>query len=215
MSSACEVLQDEPDRFLDFMLSNRKLRTQIYDEQSFEQALTKTLLSDPSLSEIVSQIKGSGESVGICGQIIFNSDTIQNMIKNNLKSKKDEIKKRISKQKPSLKGKQLKKEIDRRLNISIGVSKSISIKSKQLSINDAVRPIKVSQYQRQGQLVKKSTRRKPRALLREEKDFFINSIKSGKLPSQTYNEYFNAGFQFRSKPSIRTYYYRIKRQLNL
>lgn len=208
VSSACDVLLTEPDRFIDYIVSNPKLRKQIVNEETFGEALEVALKSDPTLAYIPEQIKKKGESFSDCGKNIFNMSSIKKLVNQNISSRRTEMKRRVRKQKPNLSKNAFNKEVERRLRISIGQTKPKRL--KQITIDEATKPVRVKSYVRNGIKVKGKRRTKPRPLVEAEKRWMLKWINKGLLPQQIIDKYYLSGYDFRTKESIRKYYYRLK-----
>lgn len=213
VTSACEILIDEPQRFLDYIFSDPNLRSQIVDKKSFIEALEKTLKSDPSLTNIAETIKKAGESFEVCGQNIFLQNSIQNLIKDNVDKRRDKIEKRVKKERPKLRGKKLEAEIERRLKISIATQSRKVKQTKQVTIDQALKPIKVGDYRRGGQTIKSYRKTKYRNLNTQEKMLIENAIKKNKNPQEVVRLFRESGLPFRTKTSIKRHYYRQKKKI--
>ena len=211
VSSACDTLLGEPDRFIDYIVSDSRLRSKIYDDESFIKALEASLRSDPTLKNIADTIRSEKESFEICGASILKDRRIQNIIEGNIDKKTKDIKKKIRRDKPQLKGRAFNREVNRRLKISIGVSKKKKL--KQISIEEATRPVRVTLYERAGKEIGKHRRTAPRTLTKQETMLIRNAVRKKKMPNQVINDYYNSGLKFRTRESIRKHYYRIKRKL--
>lgn len=209
-SSPCEILKQESERFIDYILSDPYIRQRVFDKESLVLAVRKSFKSDSALANIVSSIDSSGDDLSFCLDELFNTSDIQKLIENNKKQKETEIKQKLKRQRPRLKGKKLSKEIQRRLKQSIGGTKS-SIKRKkpkQITIQEATKPVRVDSYKRDKKTVKKYRRTKARDLTKAEEMLIKNNLK--KKPSKVVEIYYRSGLKFRSEESIRKHYYRIK-----
>jgi hypothetical protein len=213
--SGCEILRSEPDRFINYLFADPKLRKQIVDKKSFGVALEKALMSDTSLANIVEDIRKINGSFEVCGELIFEKKEIQDLIDSNIKFKTKEFRERIKKQHPRWKRARVKKELERRINIFIGTQSSKIKQSKQITIQEATRPVKVTEYTRAGKEIKKYSKTAYRKLTKQERDLISNAVKRGKSPKDTAQRYFDAGFEFRTETSIKRHYYRIKDRLGL
>lgn len=213
MTSACEVLSQQPERFINYVISDNKLRSQIVDEDSFGAVLEKALKSDKSLENIAHTIKNNGESFSVCGIEIYNDEIIQDIKNENISKRRKRIRKRVKVERPELSGRKLKKEIQRRLNISIGGQASKVKKTKQITIQEATKPVTVSSYTRDGTRVEEHIKSKYRSLNKQEEMLIKNQIKRGKKPKEVIKKYYDAGLDFRTETSIRSHYYRIRDQL--
>ena len=214
-SSACSVLIDEPTRFIDYVFSDPKLRKQIVDKKSFAEVLERALRSDPTLVNIVETIKGSGESFEVCGANIFQQKDITDLVNQNLKTKKTEFRKRIRKQHPEWKRGQMKKELERRVKIFVATQSKKVGKTKQVTIQQATQPVRVTGYERAGKTIHSHRKTKYRALIKPEKDLITAHIKKGKTPSETAKAYYDSGLTFRTETSIKRHYYRMKDRLGI
>lgn len=210
MTSACEVLSQQPDRFLDYVLGNVKLRRQIVDDESFAEVLRRVLNSDPSLKNIVTEIDGAGERLEICGKDIFNDPNIQSILQNNIKNRRTRIRKRVKAQYPSYTRTELTKEINRRLKISVSGTKHKVKRTKQITIQQSLHPINVK-YRTSGGKVVKYSRTKPRKLTKPERLLIKSNIKLP--PSEVVKKYYESGLPFRSEESIKNYYRRMKKKI--
>ena len=216
MTSSCEVLHDNPYRFLHYVFADPRLRKGIVDKKSFAQALEKALRSDSSLKNIADEITGSGESMELCGTEIFEIPDIQELVNSNLKEKTKLFRGRIKNQYPNWKRGQIKKELDRRLKILIGTQAGRMERSKQIvSISKATVPIKVEDYYRDGKLIEGYRKTEQRKLNIPQEKLIVNSIKRGKTPKETVKSYYDSGLEFRSEASITGYYWRLKFKLGL
>lgn len=213
VSSACDVLLAEPERFINYILVDKKLREKIIDKKSFINVLEKVLNEDTILSNIVKEIKRRGESLEICAENIYNLKEIQTLIKENLKNKETEIKKRIKKEKPNITKSELLKEVNRRMSIYISTSKTNIKKIKQVTLTDALKPIKVKGYFRKGKKVSGYRKTKNKSLTTQERMLLENAIKKGKKPREVIKEYLQAGIGYRTKISLRKHYYRLLRDM--
>lgn len=207
-SSGCEILDGEPSRYIGYILSDKRLRKNIYDMDSLKKVVRQIFKSDPSLNEIIKDIDKKGIDLSICLDGIFNTIDIQKMIETNIKQKKTEIKQRLKAQRPALKGKSLKKELQKRLKQSISGSKARIKKTKQITIQDAERPISVKEYRRKRKKVKSYSKTKHRGLTRAEEMLIKNNIR--KRPSEVVQIYLKSGLRFRTAESVKKHYYRMK-----
>jgi hypothetical protein len=82
-----------------------------------------------------------------------------------------------------------------------------------VTINQALRPVEVSDYVRQGQTVKGVSRTKPRQLSSQERMLIENFARKGKGASKTIKEYYASGLSYRSPESIKKHYLRIKKKI--
>lgn len=211
MTSACEILDQEPERFLDYILADANLRKQIVDDKSFEEVLRRVLESDPTLKNIVNVIDGVGESLEVCGRNILLDNNIQELIRRNTVNRRARIRRKVKKQHPSYTRGQLTKEINKRLKISISGAKHKVKQTKQVTISKSLQPVRVGSYDRKGKVIgayRKTTHRK---LTRAEKMLIKNNIKLP--PSEVVKKYYDSGLTFRSETSIKRHYYRMKRKL--
>jgi hypothetical protein len=213
MSSACEVLRDEAQRFVDYIFADQRLRSKIVDKRSFADALEKVLKSDPSLAQISAEIRSKGESLEICGQDIYEDSAIQDIIKRNVASKKKEISRRIKIEKPSLSKIEKMKEINRRLKIFISSSSARIKQTKQVSLKQALQPVKVKEYEREGKKIHSYRRTEYKQLTAQERMLLENGIKKGKSVSQVQKDYLQAGLGFRTNTSLKRHYYRLKQKI--
>jgi len=207
-SSGCQILDQEPSRYIGYILNDKRLRAKIYDKESLTKIVRQVFKSDPSLNEIIKDIDKKGVDLSTCLDGMFNTIDIQKIIETNTKQKETEIKQRLKIQRPSLKGKSLKKEISKRLKQSIGVSKAQVTKTKQVTIQDALRPITVKEYKRKTKTVKRYSKTKHRGLTRAEEMLIKNNIR--KRPSEVVQIYFKSGLRFRTAESVKKHYYRMK-----
>lgn len=206
----CDILLTEPDRFIDYILADSRARTKIVDIESFAKIFGQVLESDDQLIFLRKKLQQKGESLEMCGKNIFNHARIQRIVKGNVGLKEKQIRARVKKQKPKLKGKALEKEVQRRLNISI---KSTGRKKlKQITIDESLQPVRVDKYERKGVSIKSHRKTAHRPLTRQEKMLITNGIKKGKSASQVIQNYYDSGLKFRSKESIRKHYYRVERK---
>lgn len=210
VSSACDVLLTEPDRFTGYLLSDPEIRKKVYNKKTLEEVARRVFKSDPTLNNIIRQIDSSGDDLKMCLDGVFQSPEIQKIVQDNIKQKKTELRRRIKKQRPSLKGKKLQKELDRRLKISIATTEQQTKKVKQVTIADALQPVRVKSYTRQGKAVKGYRRTKSRELTTAEQTLIRNNKRIGKTPSEVVQIYLKSGLKFRSPESIRKHYYRIQ-----
>lgn len=213
MSSACLVLQDEAQRFVDYIFADARLRSKIVDKRSFADALEKVLKSDTSLSEIPAKINKSGESIEICGQNIFENSAIQNIIKRNVASKKREFGRKVRIERPSLSRIERLKETNRRLKIFISSSSARIRQTRQVSIQQALQPVKVKGYEREGKVIHSHQRTEYTPLNTQEKMLMENAIRKGKSLSQLQSDYIQARMGFRTKTSLKRHYYRLKQKM--
>jgi hypothetical protein len=213
MSSACEVLRDESQRFVDYIFADARLRSKIVDKRSFADALDKVLKSDPSLAEISAEISRKGESLEVCGQDIFNDPAIQDIIKKNVVSKKREISRKVKIERPSLTRIERLKETNRRLKIFITSSSARIRQTKQVSIQQALQPVKVKGYEREGKIIHSHQRTEYTPLNTQEKMLMENAIRKGKSLSDLQSDYIQARLGFRTKTSLKRHYYRLKQKL--
>ena len=153
MGSSCEILQSDPERFVNYILNDRRMRNQIYDEDSFEKVARKVLKSDDSLNNIIKDIDSRGEDLSYCLDGAYTSPEIQRIVSGNIKNKRKELSKRIRALKPKLKGAKLRAEIDKRLKQSIGISKHQIVKTKQVTIMESLKNVKIDKYKRTGKVV--------------------------------------------------------------
>lgn len=213
MSSACDVLLNEAQRFLDYILTDEKMRQKIVDKKSFNAVLEKVLKSDPTLRNIPIEIKNKGEDIDICGQNIYNEPAIQSIIKRNIGKKKQEISKKVKQDRPTATRTQRIKETLRRLHIFIGGSEQKVRQTKQVSISEAMHPVRVKEYKRGTQTVSGYRKTKYKSLTMQEKMLLENGIRKGKKPSEVANDYLQAGLGYRTATSLKRHYYRIKGQM--
>lgn len=207
-SSGCEVLDEYPSRYIGYILNDKRLRAKIYDMDSLVKVVRQVFKSDQSLSEIIKDIDKKGIDLSVCLDTMFNTIDIQKLIETNTKQKETEIKQRVKRDKPSLRGRALSKEIQKRLKQSIGVSKAQVKKTKQVTIQDALRPITVKEYKRKRKVVKKYSKTKHRPLTKAEEMLINNNIR--KRPSEVVQIYLKSGLRFRTAESVKKHYYRIK-----
>jgi len=213
VTSACQVLIDEPERFLDYLLSDPNMRNKIVDDKSFIEVATRVFKSDPTLANILATINRSGESLEICGKNILNEKAIQDIINNNQTKRRVTIEQRVRRQRPKLKGKQLTKEIDRRLKISIsGQAGKIRQSTTQVTIEQSLKPVAVGGYVRNGKTIKPYRKSKYKKLNKQEEMLLDNAIKRGKSLSDVYKVYLESGLGegFRTKTSLKRQYERRK-----
>lgn len=208
MGSACDVLRDNPRRFIDYVMSNQKVRNDIVDEESMRTALETVLKSDPSLTNILKGLAKDGDSLEKCSVKITQHEDIKSLTNRNIRSRRKEIRKRVRRDRPALKGKEFRKEVKRRLNISIGVRKS-KVKTIQLTIDQAKKPVKIRSYSRRGKTVKRYSRSESRDFTKAETDLLKNNIH--KTPSVIIKKYYDAGLTFRTKTSLRRKIYRLRK----
>jgi hypothetical protein len=215
MSSACDILSEESRRFVDYVLVNPKLRNNIVDKATFFDALEKALRSDPSLVNIADTIRKSGESFEVCGSGIYDQPAIQDLLKRNSRSKKADIRKKVKADHPTLKGRELTKEVDRRYKIFASTSQQKIKQVRQVSLDEALKPLKVGSYERQGKFVQNYRKQKAKSLTMQERMLIENAIKKGTPPSQVYRDYVQSGLGYRTQISIKRHYYRIKQKERL
>lgn len=215
MSSACEILSSETARFIDYLLADTKVRSKIVDQRSFVDALDKVLKSDASLSNIPAEIKRKGESLELCGIDIYNDPSIQNIIKRNVGSKRREINKRVRMEKPTWTRTQRMKEANRRMQIFISSSSQKIKQTKQVTIAEATRPVKVKEYDREGKKVSGYRKTEYKTLTMQEQMLLENGIRKGKKPSEVAKDYLQAGLGFRTGISLKRHYYRLKDKLKI
>jgi len=208
MGSGCEIINSQPNRYIGYILNDKRLRAKIFDKESLTKVVRQIFKSDPSLNEIVKDIDARGDDLTTCLDGIFNTIDIQKVIETNTKQKKTEIKQRLKTQRPALKGKKLRKEIQKRFKQSVGVSKAKIEKVKQVTIQDALRPISVKEYRRKRKKVKSYSKTKHRGLTRAEEMLIKNNIR--KRPSEVVQIYLKSGLRFRTAESVKKHYYRMK-----
>jgi hypothetical protein len=213
VSSACDVLLSEPTRFLDYLLTDEKMREKIVDKKSFVAVLEKVLKADPTLSNLPVEISRKGESLELCGQNIFNETAVQNIIKRNVTSKRREFTKRVKQDRPTLTRTQVKKEVDRRVNIYISGSEKKVAQTKQVTLSEAMHPVRVKEYKRKGKVISGYRKTKYKPLTMQEKMLLENGIKKGKKPQDIANDYLQAGLGYRTSTSIKRHYYRVKSEM--
>lgn len=215
MSSACDEFIDEPERFVIYLLADKRVLKSIVDEKTFIIALEKALASDSSLGNIVSQIKSKGESLSDCFKPVFDTKEVQDIINRNLKDRKKDIRKRVKKQRPSLKGKALNKEIDRRLKISIGITRKRLPDLVKVDIKQSFKEIKVQGYTtKTGVTVKDYKKTKPKRLTKPQEQLIINNIKKGKSIKEI-TEIYQRTMDFRTNESIKKHIIRTRKKYNL
>lgn len=205
-SSGCAVLKDESERFVGYILADPRNRKRILDEDSFATVLEQSLRADPSLRNLVDDIK-KRDSIKSCGKKIFEQPEIQRLLKENVVSKKKEISERTKRDRPDLSGNALKKEIQRRIKISFkltGVKKL-----KQVSIDESLKPIKIRYFDERFNKTVQYRRSESRNLTIQERKLIVNGIRKGKKPAQIIQDYYSAGLKFRTQTSIRKHYYRL------
>lgn len=211
-SSGCEALQNEPERFAGYIIADKNLRSKIYNADSMSEVARKVFASDPSLKNIMADLDKHGKDVNQCLGKIFSSPEIQTIVKVNVKTKREGIKKKVKKGMPELKGWDLRREIDKRLKRSIGATTRSIKKEKQVTIDQATKPVKVENYERRGEEVTGYRRAKASPFSTREKVFLRNRL--GKPAQQVIQEYqkqgIAQGFSVRSKESVRKQYYRLK-----
>lgn len=210
MTSACDVLLNEPTRFLDYILTDAKMREKIVDKKSFVAVLDKVLRADPTLNNIPVEISRKGESLEICGQNIFDEPAIQDIIKRNVTKKKREFSKKVSKQNPTWTRKQKLKETNRRLSIFITGTEQKVKQTKQVTLSEAMHPIRVKEYKRGTQSVSGYRKTKYKSLTMQEQMLLENGIKKGKKPTEIVRDYLQAGLGYRTATSIKRHFYRLK-----
>ena len=210
MSSACEVLLEDPERYLNYVLNDPNVRNEITDEATFTKAVRKVFNADASLKNLVGEIDKKGENLEICVGNIFNSKAVQEIVKKNVGVRRTMLRKRVKKQRPSLRGKALSKEISRRLKISLSRTQGRvdKIPEQQITIIQSLKSVKVDSYIRDGQVVKAYNRTKSRDLTLPERMLIENNI--DKTVEEVQTKYYAQGFVFRSPTSIKRHYYRIK-----
>ena len=212
MTSACEVLNDEPERFVSYILADPNLRSKIVDKKSFGIALDKALRSDSSLKNIAETIHKAGEDIEVCGGAIFDNPEIQNIIEKNSKTRLRFFRKRVREQHPHYGRRRVNKEAHRRLKISIGIQRSSLLRStRQVTIDEALRPIKIK-YVSKGKKIEYS-KAKPRKLTMAQEMLITNNIH--KSVKDVVKLYYDAGLSFRSATSIKRHYQNIRKDLNI
>lgn len=209
VSSACEILASEPKRFINYLFSDPKLRKSIVDQKTFVKALRTVLQSDPSLKEIIKEIDLKKEKLEVCGKDIFDSGEIQGIIRENIGRKKRGLQRKVLKKYPTWTRTQRKKEVERRLKISVAVTKVPE--PKQVTIQEALRPVKVDNYTRKGKRVSGYKRTKARDLTDIERRLIRSNI--GKPVKEVMKIYYGTGQEYRSPESIKKHYFRIKKKL--
>jgi len=214
VSSACDILLSEPQRFVDYLFADQRLRSKIVDKRSFVDALEKALNSDTSLRNIPIEIHRKGESIEICGENIFNHNAIQDIIKRNIASKRKEISGRVKKKYPSWTRTEKLKETNRRLNIFISTASQKVKETKQVTLTEAFSPVKVGEYKRGSQTVSSYRKTKSKHLTTQEEMLIENAVRKGKMPADVVTDYLQAGLGYRTKTSIRRHYYRIRNRIN-
>lgn len=209
VSSACEVLSEDPKRFISYIFADPLLRKSIVDEKSFVKALRTVLKSDPSLKEIINHIDLKKEKLEVCGKDIFDSSEVQGIIQENVKRKRRSIQTKVRKQHPTWTRKQKKAEVDRRLKISVAVTKVP--KPTQVTIGEALKPVKVKEYTRKGRRVSGHSKTKSRDLTDVERRLIRSNI--NKPVKKVTEIYYGTGQEYRSPESIKKHYFRIKKKL--
>ena len=208
VSSACDVLLREPERFVGYILSDPKVRNKIVDEDSVVQAVRTSFKSDPTLANMVQEIDRKGDDLKNCLAGVLSSPEIQKLIQGNVKNREKQIKAKLRKAQPSLKGKALTKEVNKRLKQSISGSKAQVKKLKQVTIAQSLKPVRVKGYTRQGKPVTAYRKTKSRALTKAEEMLIRNNL--SKKPSEVVDIYLKSGLTFRTPESVRKHYFRMK-----
>lgn len=212
MSSACEILAQEPERFIDYILDDRKLKQRVLDKDSFVAVLTRVMDSDPSLKNIAETIKSSGESLEICGFEIFENERIQDLIAGNTKKELKKFRKRTRRDHPRWGRKRVEREAQRRLKISAGVRKNLTETKEIVEKERGTKPIFVS-YKADGKTIR-YRKSKPKKLTKPERDLITNYVKRGKSYKDAIKAYNKSNLGFRTNTSLKRHYYRIKERFN-
>jgi len=212
-SSACEDLQQESGRFTIYVFADTRLKNSVHDKDSFVKAISTAFNSDPTMRNLLDDIKRKGDNPDDCLEDIFQTKEIQDLVAKNRKGKEKEMRARVRTEHPALRGKGFTKEVMRRVNISFGVQKARQSQLKQVTIDDALKPIHVRFTNKQGKVV---TYRKSvyKPLSTQEENLIVNNLKRGKTPTQVIDIY-QQTMSFRSKTSIKRHYWRLKKKFNI
>jgi hypothetical protein len=210
-TSACDELIAEPERFVEYVFSDPRLKDKIFDDESFLIALKKAFKSDASLSEMVREIESKGESFDDCAKGVLGNSEIQRFIGKRRAKRRRLFRKRVKAQRPSITRKELTKEINRRIKISESLRKRNfrKLPARQVSIKESLQTVTVKRKVA-GRIVV-SKRQKSRPLSKAEEDLIKNNIK--KSPSEIIRRHRANGFGYRSASSITSHYYRLKKKL--
>lgn len=203
-SSGCLELNQEPERFPPYIIYDKKARENVLDEDSFYKVFEKVLRSDPTLRNIVDEIKSTGNSFRDCAKAVFDTKDIQDLIKKNIQRKRAQVRKKLKQDRPKLRGKAYKKELERRVAIAIGVTKVRP--PKQITLPQVFKPIHVK-YTSKGKTVQ-YRKSKHRSLSSSEKMLIKNNIR--KNPREIIQIYRDAGLKYRTDESLRKHIWRIK-----
>lgn len=212
-SSACDDLQQEAGRFTIYVFADNRLKNSVHDKDSFVKAISTAFNSDPTMRNLLDDIKRKGDNPDICLEEIFQTKEIQDLVAKNRQNTEKEMRKRVRKDHPAYKGKKFTNEVNRRVNISFGVMKARQSQLKQVTIEDALKPIHVQFTNKQGKVI---TYRKAvyKPLSTQEENLIVNNIKRGKTPTQVIDIY-QQTMSFRSKTSIKRHYWRLKKKFNI
>lgn len=210
MGSGCDILLGEPERFVDYILADKKLRTRLLDENMIIEASEQVMSKDPSLSNVLQDIKSKGDDLRSCLANVINDPNVQRLLEANKKKKEKVLRKRV-RQNPKYRTRtQVNKEVQRRLKISIARTKLL--KKGKIDISTAKKQINVTPYKRGQQKISKFSKTKSRALTKVEERLIRNNIK--KKPKDIVSLYLSSGLPYRTPTSIRKHYYRIKNKMN-
>lgn len=192
-----------------YILNSQKLRSSVYNEQSFTEVVKQVFASDPSLSNMLSQMGRSGDDVTGCLSNIYNSSSIQSLIRRNISTKTQELRQRVKSQHPYYDASAVRKEVARRLKISVGIRETSVKRVKQVTIAEAVKPVGVGGYTKGSKTIGRYRRSAPRPLTLKEKMFIENRLVM--TPKELVKEYYDSGLKFRSESSIKTYQSRLRK----
>lgn len=213
-NSACQILHDDPNRFVGYIIADKQLRRQIYNKKSMEEVARRVFKTDDGLNNIVQHIDESGLDLDNCLNKVFESSEITTLIKSNTKSLRNDIKKKTKKKRPELRGWDLRREIDKKLKRTIG-SKTSRIKTvKQVTLKEALKPVVVEDYVRKGKDVIGYRRAEAKSLTFMEKRFIQNrlNLPAKKVIQEYKTKGIAQGYTVRTKEAIRKHYYRLKRR---
>jgi hypothetical protein len=209
MSSACDAMSTDPDRFGDYLLANPQLRQGITNEETFERALRSVLTSDSTLTPMLTEINKKGEDLMNCAGNILASNKIQDLMKKNSGRLLKDFRKNVRVSHPTWKRTQVSKEAERRFKIS----QSLVSKQKaviQTTIEEAKRPIRV-EYMRAGKKIR-YWKGKPREFDTDGLERKLIRSNLDKPPSEIVRIYYASGLPYRSAQSIKKFAQRMKKK---
>jgi len=205
MGSGCNILLEEPERFGDYLLADKRFRDNIFSEESVVDAMENLLRTDPSLRNIIDDIRKSGDDIHDCLSGVLQSRTVLGLIERNVKKKKKEIRQRVKDSGKYTTRTSINKEVERRLKISLSRIK-FNVKKPDISLGQ--KQVRVGKYTRQGTLVDRYSKTKSRPLSAIEERLIKSNLK--KPVKEVIDIYMSSGLPFRTPTSIRRHYYRMK-----